>query len=121
MQAAGDFDGAATVRLADIDVSPAIIAQIDQESEEAYWFVWDRETDRPWRDIDTGFVVAFAFESDASFHADQYNGRRASDSGSILDGYPRQATVKEAKTARPDDDYPVGLFDRDLNLIRRIG
>lgn len=108
------------MRLADIDVSPAIIAQIDQEQEEAYWFVWDRGADRPWRGRRSGLIRAFAFESDAAYDVFRYNGTRAIN-GSILDGYPRQATVKEAKAARTDGDYPVGLFDRDLNLIRVIG
>ncbi len=120
MQAAGDIDGAATVRLADIDVSPAIIAQIDQEPEEAYWFVWDRGMDGPWRGRRTKLIRAFAFESDAAAWAAEFNGT-ASDIGLILDGYPRQATVKEAKAARTDGDYPVGLFDRDGNLHKVIG
>ncbi len=120
MQAAGDIDGAATVRLADIDVSPAIIAQIDQEPEEAYWFVWDRGTDRPWRGSRPGLIRAFAFEADAAYYAAKHYGTVAS-CGGICNGYPRQATVKEAKKARTDGDYPVGLFDRDLNLIKVIG
>lgn len=101
------------------DVSPAIIEQISQEPEEAYWFVWDRETDMPWYDGATGCVKAFAFESDAAAHTTRRNGKRSIE-GSVLDGYARQATVKEAKAARPDNDRPIALFDRDLNLIRML-
>ena len=101
------------------DVSPAIIDQINQEPEEAFWFVWDRNTDMPWWDSVTGHVRAFAFESDALYDAVRFNGRLTSD-GRICDGYPRQATLKEAKAARTND-RPIALFDRDLNVIRRLG
>lgn len=107
------------MRLADTDVSPAIIEQLSQEPEEAYWFVWSNVTDMPWYHGFHKAVEAFAFESDAAYIAEKFNGKRSVDG--ILDGYPRQATVKEAKAARPDNDRPVGLFDRDLNLIKVIG
>lgn len=100
-----------------IDVSPAIIEQLSQEPEEAYWFVWDRGTDRPWWDVVHDYVEAFAFESDAAHVAKDNNGEKTPE-GVILDGYPRQATIKEAKAARPDDYRPIALFNRDGNLIR---
>lgn len=66
-----------------------------------------------------GFTTV-AFESDAVYVANKDNGKVVP-CGNILDGYPRQATVKEAKAARKDGDYAVGLFDRDKTLIKVIG
>lgn len=100
------------------DVSPAILAQLAEDPEERYWFVWDRGADWPWRHCRSGCVEAFAFESDAAHRCAVSNGRR-SPSGLVCDGFPRLATLQEALDARPDY-RPIALFDRDLNLVRRL-
>lgn len=97
------------------DVSPAIVAQLSEEPEERFWFLVGPGNGCP-AVIDVcgkyRLARAFAFESDAECHS-----RRLAHEMPGLK--PVYRSVRQI-LARQRVPRGIGLYDRDLNLIRRL-